>query len=56
MDITETQLAKHLEAAHAELVVARKIASLSNHESYEDIGKAIEHIELGTLFNIWYHK
>ena len=52
MDTTERQLIRHLENAYAELVQARKIAALSNHESYEDIGKVIEQIELATLFSI----
>lgn len=39
------ELTKRLEAAHAELVEARKIAALSKHESYEEIGDAIECIE-----------
>ena len=36
---------KHLESAHADLVSARKLAALSRHESYEEIGDAIECVE-----------
>lgn len=36
------RLFRHLDSAHAELVAARKIAALSKHESYEEIGDAIE--------------
>lgn len=38
-------LIKRLDAAHAELVEARKIAALSKHGSYEDIGEAIDCVE-----------
>jgi len=39
------ELTKRLESAHAELVEARKIAALSKHESYEEIGDAIDCVE-----------
>ena len=43
--LQEAQLNNHLAAAHGELVAARKIAALSKHESYEEIGEAIEWVE-----------
>lgn len=39
------RLVRRLDSAHAELVEARKIAALSKHESYEEIGDAIECVE-----------
>lgn len=60
MKTTETQsrrsvqrLVRRLDAAHAELVEARKIAALSKHESYEEIGDAIECVEAAF---VWLHK
>lgn len=47
------QLVRRLDAAHAELVEARKIAALSRHESYEEIGDAIECVEAAS---VWLHK
>lgn len=41
----EQELAQHLESAHAELVAARKIAALSFHQSYKEIGNAINSVE-----------
>ena len=38
-------ISRLLESAHAELVEARKIAALSKHESYEEIGDAIDCVE-----------
>lgn len=46
------RLVRHLDSAHAELVAARKIAALSKHESYEEIGDAIECVEAAF---IWLH-
>lgn len=40
-----SRLFRHLDSAHAELVAARKIAALAKHESYEEIGDAIECVE-----------
>lgn len=47
------RLIRRLDAAHAELVKARKIAALSKHESYEEIGDAIECVEAAF---VWLHK
>jgi len=47
------QLIQLLDAAHANLVKARKIAALSKHESYEEIGDAIECVEAAF---VWTHK
>ena len=41
----ELAIARLLESSHAELVEARKIAALSKHESYEEIGDAIDCVE-----------
>ena len=42
---SELLLSRLLESAHAELVEARKIAALSKHEGYEEIGDAIDCVE-----------
>lgn len=47
------RLVRRLDAAHAELVDARKIATLLKHESYEEIGDAIECVEAAF---VWLHK
>jgi hypothetical protein len=47
------RLVRRLDAAHAELVEARKIAALSKHESYEEIGDAIECVEAAF---VWLHQ
>lgn len=47
------RLVLRLDSAHAELVEARKIAALSKHESYEEIGDAIECVEAAF---VWLHK
>ena len=47
------RLVLRLDSAHAELVEARKIAALSNHESYEEIGDAIDCVEAAF---VWLHK
>jgi hypothetical protein len=47
-----TRLVRRLDAAHAELVEARKIAALSQHQSYEEIGDAIECVEAAF---VWLH-
>ena len=47
------RLVRRLDSAHAELVEARKIAALSKHESYEEIGDAIECVEAAF---VWLHK
>lgn len=41
---------EHLESAHDELVAARKIAALSKHDSYTDIGDAIECVEAALVW------
>jgi hypothetical protein len=46
-------LARRLDSAHAELVEARKIAAISKHQSYEEIGDAIECVEAAF---VWLHK
>ena len=50
---TPDNLIQRLDAAHAELVEARKIAALSKHDSYEEIGDAIECVEAAF---VWLHK
>lgn len=40
-----SRLFRHLDSAHAELVAARKISALAKHDSYEEIGDAIECVE-----------
>lgn len=47
------RLVRRLDSAHAELVEARKIAALSKHESYEEIGDATECVEAAF---VWLHK
>lgn len=42
---SQQQLIQQLDSAHAELVEARKIAALSEHESYKEIGNAIDCVE-----------
>jgi hypothetical protein len=49
---TQGQLSQRLDAAHAELVAARKIAALSKHESYEEIGDAIECVEAALVWPV----
>lgn len=44
------RLVQHLDSAHAELVSARKIAALSKHESYEEIGDALECVEAAFIW------
>jgi hypothetical protein len=46
------RLVRHLDSAHAELVAARKIAALAKHDSYEEIGDAIECVEAAF---VWLH-
>ena len=46
------KLGRHLDSAHADLVAARKIAALAKHESYEEIGEAIECVEAAF---VWIH-
>lgn len=40
-----TELVRRLESAHGDLLIALEIASLAQHESYEEIHEAIENIE-----------
>jgi hypothetical protein len=47
------RLVRRLDSAHAELVEARKIAALAKHESYEEIGDAIECVEAAF---VWLHQ
>ena len=47
------RLVRRLDSAYAELFEARKIAALSKHESYEEIGDAIECVEAAF---VWLHK
>ncbi len=47
------RLVRRLDSAHAELVEARKIAALSKHESYDEIGDAIDRVEAAF---VWLHK
>lgn len=50
---TERKLMARLDAAHAELVDARKVAILAQHESYDEIGDAIECVEAAF---VWLHR
>jgi hypothetical protein len=44
------QLQKHLEYAHAQLIEARKLAALLRHESYEEVGDAIDCVEAAFIW------
>ena len=46
------RLVRLLDSAHSDLIAARKEAALSKHESYEEIGDAIECVEAAF---VWFH-
>lgn len=51
-EVDVQRLVRHLDSAHAELAAARKIAAISKHDSFEEIGDALECVEAAF---VWLH-